>query len=124
MDNTTCVSVATHTVLLQGYQHEMLKLADDNPFVGHLGVNKTFDRVLQCFFWSEIKGVEWQQCETHLVCQVACSPNQTVASYTSFPILAVNELFECVIVDCVSLNESSLEYYGHLNSVSRGHSHT
>ncbi|KAK0137068.1 hypothetical protein N1851_026730 [Merluccius polli] len=43
-------------VIPQTYRSEILKLAHDNPLSGHLGINKTFDRILRCFFWPGLKG--------------------------------------------------------------------
>lgn len=41
--------VVTEVVVPQAFQHEVLNLAHDKPPAGHLGVNKTYDRVLRCY---------------------------------------------------------------------------
>lgn len=43
-------SVVTQILVPQAFRHEILLLAHDNPLAGHLGVNKTYDRVLRSFF--------------------------------------------------------------------------
>lgn len=37
-------------VVPQRFRQEVLKLAHDSPLAGQLGVNKTYDRMLRCFF--------------------------------------------------------------------------
>lgn len=72
---------------------------DDIPLAGHLGVNKTYDRVLGCFFWPRLKKDVHQHCKTCHVCQVA---GQVIPPYPLYPIPVVGEPFERVLVDCVS----------------------
>lgn len=71
---------------------------DDIPLAGHLGVNKTYDRVLGCFFWPRLKKDVHQHCKTCHVCQVA---GQVIPPYPLYPIPVVGEPFERVLVDCV-----------------------
>lgn len=42
--------VVTRIVIAVPYRATVLNLAHDNPFAGHLGVRKTYDRILQYFF--------------------------------------------------------------------------
>ena len=93
--------VVTQIVVPQAFRHEILLLAHDNPLAGHLGVNKTYDRVLRCFFWPGLKRDVRQHCKTCHVCQVAGRPNQVIPSYPLYPIPVVGEPFERVLVDCV-----------------------
>lgn len=80
---------------------EILTLAHDNPFVGHLGVHKTYDRILLSFFWLGLKRDVRLHCGTCHICQVSGKSNQTVPPYPLYPIPAVGEPFDRVVVDCV-----------------------
>lgn len=93
-------SVVTQIVVPQSFRHEVFLLAHDNPLAGHLGVNKTYGRVLCCFFWPGLKRDVRQHCKTCHVCQVAGKPNQIIPPYPLYPIPAVGEPFERVLVDC------------------------
>lgn len=93
--------VLTQIVVPKTHRHDILKLAHDNPLAGHLGVNKTYDRILRCFFWPGLKQDVREYCKTCHVCQVSGKPNQTVPPFPLYPIPVVAEPFERVIVDCV-----------------------
>uniref|UniRef100_A0A671UEB7 Gypsy retrotransposon integrase-like protein 1 n=1 Tax=Sparus aurata TaxID=8175 RepID=A0A671UEB7_SPAAU len=91
----------TQVVVPKPRRQEILVLAHDNPLAGHLGVNKTYDRILRCFFWPGLKRDVRQYCKTCHVCQVAGKPNQTIPPFPLYPIPVVTQPFERVIVDCV-----------------------
>ena len=83
------------------YRNEILSLAHDHHFSGHLGVNKTTDRTLRHFFWPGLKRDVAKYCKTCHVCQVAGKPNQLIPPAPLQPIPAMSEPFEHVILDCV-----------------------
>lgn len=76
-------------------------MAHDHPWAGHLGVTKTYDHILQHFFWPGLKTEVYRYCKTCHTCQMAGKPNQVVPPALLYPIPAVGEQFERVIVDCV-----------------------
>lgn len=94
-------SVVKQIVVPQKYRHDILKVAHDNPLGGHLEVNKTYDRILRCFFWPGLKRDVRQYCKTCHICQVSGKPNQTIPQFPLYLIPVVGEPFEHVIVDCV-----------------------
>jgi len=47
--------VVHHIVVPRPYQREVISLAHDTPVTGHLGVNKTYNRILNHFYWSKLK---------------------------------------------------------------------
>lgn len=79
--------------------YEILKLALDNPLSGLLGINKTFDRILQYFFWPGLKGDVRHHCKTCHVCQVA--KTQAISPYPLYPIPVIGGPFERVQIDCL-----------------------
>ena len=57
------------------YRQSVLSLAHDHHWSGHLGVTKTYDRVLRHFFWSGLKQDVSRFCRTCHVCQITGKPN-------------------------------------------------
>lgn len=94
-------SVVTQIVVPVPYRMTILNLAHDNPLAGHLGVTKTFDRILRHFFWPGLKKDVASYCKSCHICQVAGKPNQTIPPAPLYPIPEVCEPFERVLVDCV-----------------------
>ena len=85
------------------HRGEVLELAHDLPMSGHLGVHKTHNRVLQHFFWPVLKRdvAKWfKECHT---CQLGGKPNQNIPQAPLHPILAFDEPFSHIIIDCVGL---------------------
>ena len=94
---STVVQVVVPRVL----RNKVLSLAHDIPWSGHLGVTKTYDRVLRHFFWPGMKSDVAQYCRTCHTCQVTGKHNQVIPPAPLRPIPAMGEPFERVIVDCV-----------------------
>lgn len=83
------------------FRQHILNLAHDHPWSGHLGVTKTYNRVLQHFFWPGLKADVPGHCKTCITCQIVGKPNQIVPPAPLRPIPAVDEPFESVLVDCI-----------------------
>ncbi|XP_030283654.1 uncharacterized protein LOC115587797 [Sparus aurata] len=77
----------------------VLKLAHDGS--GHLGVHKTYDRILRHFFWPRLKkdvSLHIKNCST---CQLTGKPNQVIKPAPLQPIPAISQPFEYLLIDCV-----------------------
>lgn len=94
-------SAVYQVVVPTAYRTQVLSLAHDHPWSGHLGVNKTYSRILKHFFWPGLKSDVVQYCRTCHVCQMAGKPNQIIPPAPLCPIPVVEEPFQKVIVDCV-----------------------
>lgn len=94
-------SVVYQVVIPECYRQQVLSLAHDHNLSGHLGIKKTYHRVLRHFFWPCLKAGVIQYCRTCRTCQLMGKPNQTIPSAPLVPIPVVDEPFEHVIVDCV-----------------------
>ena len=94
-------SVVDQIVIPRWYRDEILSLAHDGPLGGHLGVNKTYDRILRNYFWPGLKKDVKQHCRCCHICQVAGKPNQSIVPAPLYPIPVVGEPFERILVDCV-----------------------
>ena len=80
---------------------DVLKLAHTTPMAGHLGINKTYQRILNHFYWPSVKRDVKHFCKSYHECQVVGKPNQKIPAALLKPIPVVKEPFSHVIVDCV-----------------------
>ncbi|KAJ8049035.1 hypothetical protein HOLleu_01585 [Holothuria leucospilota] len=88
-------------VLPRTYRREILSIAHEMPFAGHLGVNKTYHRILNHFYWPKLKSDVAKFCKTCHSCQMVGKPNQNIPAAPLKPIPAFEEPFSRVIIDCV-----------------------
>ena len=88
-------------VVPRAYRPEILNLAHETPMSGHLGVNKTYHKILNHFFWPGLKSDVSQHCKSCHTCQMVGKPNQTIPKASLQPILAFDEPFSRIIIDCV-----------------------
>ena len=83
------------------YRNDVLHLAHDSPLAGHLGINKTYQRVLLHFYWPGLHKDVANFCKACHTCQVVGKPNQHPPNAPLKPIPAVAEPFSRVLIDCV-----------------------
>lgn len=93
--------VTYQIVVPVAYRPQVLSLAHENPWSGHLGVTKTYNRVLKHFFWPGLKNAVAKHCRSCHVCQITGKPNQVIPPAPLCPIPVMGEPFQHVIVDCV-----------------------
>ena len=96
-------SVIHQIVVPTAYRKEILSMAHDLPYGGHLGVKKTKDRILRQFCWPEMDRDVKAYCRSCHTCQVVgkAQVDPPSAPWQSIP--AFGELFPRVIIDCVGL---------------------
>ena len=85
----------------RSYRPHILSIAHETPMSGHLGVNKTYNKILNHFYWPGIKADVsrfYKSCHT---CQMVGKPNQTIQKSPLQPIPAFEETFSRIIKDCV-----------------------
>lgn len=83
------------------FRLQVLTLGHDHDLAGHLGVKKTYDRILRYFFWPGLKADVVKHCKSCHRCQLAGKPNQRIPPAPLRPIPAIGEPFERIILDCV-----------------------
>ena len=83
------------------YRPEILNLAHETPMSGHLGINKTYHKILNHFYWPGLKSDVSQFCKSCHTCQMVGKPNQTIPKAHLQPIPAFDEPFSRIIIDCV-----------------------
>ena len=95
------INVVHQVVVPKDYRPHVLSLAHDSSLAGHLGVKKTYHRVLRNFFWPGLKSDVVKYCRTCHTCQIVGKPNQPVPPAPLHPIPVLGEPFERVLIDCV-----------------------
>ena len=88
-------------VVSKAYRPEILNLAHETPMSGHLGINKTYHKILKHFYWPGLKSDVSQHCKSCHTCQMVGKPNQTIPKANLQPIPAFDEPFSRIIIDCV-----------------------
>ena len=68
--------VVYQIVLLYKYRHDVLSLAHETPMAGHLGVNKTYRKVLNHFYWPGVHKDVKSFIRVCYTCQMVGKPNQ------------------------------------------------
>lgn len=94
-------NVVNQIVVPKPYRQEILSLAHDIPLSGHLGVKKTYDRILKYFFWPGLKKDVRNHIRICHVCQMVGKPNQGIPKAPLKPIPAFEEAFSKMLIDCV-----------------------
>ena len=88
-------------VVPKSYRHEILSIAHESPMSGHLGINKTYHKIINHFYWPGLKSDVSKYCKTCHTCQMVGKPNQTIPKAQLQPIPAFDEPFSRIIIDCV-----------------------
>ena len=94
-------AVVHQIVVPKKYRRYVINIAHDTPLSGHLGVNKTYQKVLSHFYWPKIKNDIFKYCRSCHTCQVVGKPNQTIPNAPLYPIPAFDEPFSRILIDCV-----------------------
>ena len=68
---------------------------------GHLGINKTYQRILEHFYCPNLRKDVIEFCRSCHTCQLVGKPNPTLPKAPLQPIPAFEEPFSRVIIDCV-----------------------
>ena len=85
----------------KSYRHEILSIANESPMSGHLGINKTYDKIINHFYWPGLRSDVSKYCKTCHTCQMVGKPNQTIPKAQLQPIPAFDEPFSRILIDCV-----------------------
>uniref|UniRef100_A0A3P9C6A9 Gypsy retrotransposon integrase-like protein 1 n=1 Tax=Maylandia zebra TaxID=106582 RepID=A0A3P9C6A9_9CICH len=93
-------NVFKQVLVPQQYRPKVLGLAHDS-FSGHLGIRKTYHRILRHFFWPGLKNDVAQYCRSCHTCQISGKPNQVIPPAPLHPIPVLGEPFEHILIDCV-----------------------
>ncbi|XP_076843961.1 uncharacterized protein LOC143488888 [Brachyhypopomus gauderio] len=83
------------------FRRLVLQTAHDVPWSGHMGIRKTYHRVLQNFFWPGLKADVKEYCSSCETCQKVGKPNQVIPPVPLRPIPVVGEPFDTILMDCV-----------------------
>ena len=82
------------------YRQQILSLAHESSLAGHLGVTKTYHKIMQHFFWPKMRKSVANYIKTCHTCQVVGKPNQKIPKAPLKPIPAFSEPFSHLLIDC------------------------
>ena len=68
-------AVYQQIVVPKSYRHEILSIAHESPMSGHLGINKTYHKIINHFYWPGLKSDVSKYCRTCHTCQMVGKPN-------------------------------------------------
>ena len=88
-------------VVPRSYCHEILSIAHESSMSGHLGINKTYHKIIYHFYWPGLKSDVSKYCKTCHTCQMVGKPNQTIPKAQLQPIPAFDEPFSRILIECV-----------------------
>ena len=94
-------AVYHHIVVPKSYRHEIISIAHESPKSGHLGINKTYHKIINHLYWSGLKSDVSKYCKTCHTCEMVGKPNQTIPKALLQPIPAFDEPFSRILIDCV-----------------------
>ena len=101
-------------VVPKSYRHEILSIAHESPMSGHLGINKTYHKIINYFYWPGLKSDVSKYCKTCHTCQMVGKPNQTIPKAQLQLNPAFDEPFSRILIDCVGplpRTKSGNEYF-------------
>ena len=87
-------------VVPKEFRKDIISLAHDGT-QGHLGIHKTYHKILAHFYWPRLKSDVTTYIKTCHICQMVGKPNRPIPPAPLHPIPVVNEPFHKVLVDCV-----------------------
>ena len=80
-------TVKYQVVIPKAYRAEILSTAHKTPLAGHLGVNKTYQKILNHFYWPNLKKDVAEFCRSCHTCQVVGKPNQAIPKAPLQPVV-------------------------------------
>nr|XP_054591872.1 uncharacterized protein LOC107373038 [Nothobranchius furzeri] len=83
------------------FRGKVISLAHESDWSGHLGINKTYNLLIQHFIWPDMKKQVAEYCKSFHVCQMVGKPNQKIRPVPLSLVPVVTTLFEHIVVDCV-----------------------
>ena len=98
-DDATWAEV--HQIVLPCNLREPVIEVAHEAFSGHLGINKTCDRILSEFYWPDLRKDVASFVNTCHTCQMVGKPNQTIPPYPLQPIQVPSEPFSKIVIDVV-----------------------
>ena len=84
-------------VFPKSYFHETLSIAHESLMPGHLGINKTYHKIIYHFYWPGLKSDVSKYCKTCHTCQMVGKSNQTIPKAQLQPIPAFDEPFSRIL---------------------------
>ena len=81
---------------------DILSMAHEVPLAGHMGINKTYQKILNHFYCHNLRKDVVEFCKSCHACQMVGKPNHTIPKAPLQLIPAVQEPFSRIIIDCAA----------------------
>lgn len=94
-------TVLSQVVLPSDFRREVIRLGHKSAWAWHFGVRKTQDRVMQHFYWPDVRKDMTNYCKSCHACQLVGKPNQTIPVAPLSPPPVMEEPFSKVMIDYV-----------------------
>jgi len=78
-------AVTHQIVILKSYRQKILSIALETPLSGHMGMNKTCQKIPNHFYWPSLRKDVAEFCKLCHPCQMVVKPNQTKAPLQHIP---------------------------------------
>ena len=94
-------AVRHQIVVPKSYRKAILSMGHDVPLSGHLGIKRTYHKILTHFYWPNLRKDVVKFCRSCHTCQMVGKSNQSPPKAPLKPIPAFEEPFSRILVDCV-----------------------
>ena len=79
-------------------RQDILSMAQETPLAGYLGVNKTHQKIVEHFYWPNLRKDVAEYCRSSHACQMVEKPSQTIPKAPLQPLEAVQEPFRQILL--------------------------
>ena len=88
-------------VVPKSYRHEILNIAHQSPMSGHIGINKTYHKIINHLYWPGLKSDVSKYCKTCHTCQMVGNPTKPFPKLNYKLFLLLMNLSVGYLQDCV-----------------------
>ncbi|XP_068245448.1 uncharacterized protein [Palaemon carinicauda] len=93
--------VVEQVIIPNSYKNFVLGIAHDSSYSGHLGINKTYEKLLRYFYWPKMHKDCSEYCKNCDLCQKVGKAQHDPKVVPLQPIEVLGEPFERLVLDCV-----------------------
>ncbi|XP_068241889.1 uncharacterized protein [Palaemon carinicauda] len=93
--------VVEQVIIPNSYKNFVLGIAHDSSYSGHLGINKTYEKLLRYFYWPKMHKDCSEYCKNCDLCQKVGKAQHDPKVMPLQPIEVPGEPFERLVLDCV-----------------------
>ncbi|XP_066952487.1 uncharacterized protein [Macrobrachium rosenbergii] len=88
-------------VVPEKFRSHIMRRGHEDIFAGHVGINKTLERIRRNFYWTKMKKDIARFCKSCHICQLTGKPNEIVPKAPLIPVPSIGEPFQHILIDVV-----------------------